>query len=102
MAVLVEATSVIIRVQAIHSRYPSGWLAFVQNAPNNTLCSDNELARVGFMTPDDCRSFVGSLESIGISFLRDGQSQDIVVADQMRGLTVPCDWADFGRIEMNP
>jgi hypothetical protein len=27
--------------------------------------------------------------------------QEIVVADQMRGFTVPCDWADFGRVELS-
>jgi hypothetical protein len=102
VAVLVEATSLIVRVQTIHVRYPGGWSAFIEKIPNNTLCSDNDLARVGFMNPDDCRCFVGSLESVGITFVKDGQSRDIVVADQMRGFTVPCDWADFGRIELKP
>jgi hypothetical protein len=102
MAVLVEAISVIVRVSAIRDRFPGGWTAFAEAVPNKTLCCDDELARVGFMTPYDCRAFVDSLASAGIVFLKDGQSQDIVVADQMRGFTVPCDWADFGRIEMNP
>jgi hypothetical protein len=102
MAVLVEATSVIIRVQAIHDHYPGGWLAFVQNAPNQTFCSDNELARIGFMNPDDCKVSVERLGKHEIIFLKGGRSQDLVVADQLRGFTVPCDWADFGRIEIRP
>ncbi len=102
MAVLVEATSVIIRVQAIHDRYPGGWQSFVQELMNQTFCSDNELARIGFMNPDDCKTSVGSLDRHGIIFLKDGRSQDLVVADQLRGFTVACDWADFGRVGIRP
>ena len=102
MAVLVEGISAIIRVHAIHERFPGGWKAFVSKVPNQTLCSDNELARVGFMTPDDCKGFVDHLESVGIIFQQDGHAQDVVVADQMRGFTVPCDWAEFGQIELQP
>jgi hypothetical protein len=100
MAVLVEAISAIVRVQTIHERYPGGWEAFVLKVKNRTLCSDNELTRVGFMTPEDCKRFVEELESFGIVFRRDGHAWDIVVADQMSGFTVPCEWADFGRIEL--
>jgi hypothetical protein len=102
VAVLAEAISAIVRVSAIFDHYPDGWTAFVSAVPNSTLCSDNELARVGFMTPGDCKSFIDRLATNGMTFLKDGRSQDIVVADQMYGPTVPCDWADFGRIEINP
>ena len=102
MAVLVEGISVLIQVSTIRERYPGGWPAFVKNAPNNTLCSDNELGRVGFMSPDDCKSFVGILETLGIVYLKDGRSQDSVIVDQMQGMAAPCDWADFGRIELQP
>jgi hypothetical protein len=101
MAVLVEATSVIVRVAAIQERYVGGWISFARSPPNKTLCSDNELARIGFMSPDDCRAFVDGLNRLGIVFARDGESRDIVVADQLRGFTVPCNWADFGRIEIS-
>jgi len=53
------------------------------------------------MSTDDCEAFVGGLEGQGIVFLNDGRTQEIVVADQMRGFTVPCDWADFGRVELS-
>jgi hypothetical protein len=102
MAVLVEGISAIVRVQAVHERFPGGWEAFVSKIPNQTVCSDNELARIGFMTPEDCKAFVDYLESVGIVFQRNGQAQDIVVADQMRGFTVPCEWAGFGHVELQP
>jgi hypothetical protein len=102
MAVLVEGISAIIRVQAVHERFPGGWNAFILKLPNRTLCSDNKLARVGFMTPDDCKEFVDYLEGVGIVFQRNGHAQDIVIVDQMRGFSVPCDWAEFGQIELQP
>ena len=102
MAVLVEAISALVRVQVIHERFPRGWNAFVAKVPNETFCSDNELARIGFMTPEDCKGFVEYLESVGIVFRRDEHAQDIVVADQMSGFTVPCQWAEFGRITLKP
>jgi len=102
MAVLVEAISAIIRVQAINERFPGGWRDFVAKTPNRTLCSDNELARVGFVGPNDCKVFVDRLESAGLVFLKHDRSVDIVVADQIDGFTVPCEWAEFGRIELSP
>jgi hypothetical protein len=102
MAVLVEAISVIVRVDAIRHRYPGGWTAFEKDVPNKTLCCDNELARVGFMNPKDCESFVDGLGRVGIIHLKDGNGQDIVVADQMQGFTTPCNWAEFGRVDMEP
>jgi hypothetical protein len=102
MAVLVEAISVIVRLDTIRNQYPGGWPAFEKDVPNKTLCCDNELARVGFMNPKDCKSFVDGLGRVGIIHLKDGNSQDIVVADQIQGLTTPCDWAEFGRIDMEP
>jgi hypothetical protein len=100
MAVLVEATSIIVRVQTIHDCYAGGWLAFVRQAPNRTLCSDNELARIGFMIPGDCKNAVDDLERHGIIFLKEERSQGLVVADQLRGFTAACDWAEFGRVEI--
>ena len=44
MAVLVEAISVIVRRNAIESKYRCGWKAFVDDVPNSTLCADDEIA----------------------------------------------------------
>ncbi len=62
MAVLVEAISIIIRRTAIDKKYPGGWDAFVKNAPNQTLCADKKIARLGFMSPFDVESFIKGLE----------------------------------------
>ena len=99
MAVLVEGISVIIKKEAIIARYPGGWDELKDNPPNKTLCADNELVRIGFMTPDDAHAYVESLAQYGILHREDGKAVDIVVADQKRGFTSQCDWAEFGNID---
>ena len=98
MAVLIEAISVVVRADAILERFPVGWDGFKDMVPNRTLCADNEIARVGFMSPADVKSFVRQLEGNGLVFLRDDESIDIVVVDQVRGPSIKCDWVEFGHI----
>ena len=101
MAVLVEAISVIVRADSIAEKFPGGWERFRGECPNNTLCADGELVRVGFMAPHDVKPFIDHLSTHGLTYLADGVAQDIVVADQQRGLAVPCDWAEFGRVDLH-
>ena len=98
MAVLVEAISVIVRMQSIESKFAGGWLNFVTKVPNATLCADNDLARVGFMQPDDVKEFINQCEEWGLCFLSDGQCQDIAVVDQIRGPTMPCNWLEYAQL----
>ena len=102
MAVLVEANSVIVRVEAINDRYSGGWPAFDDGVPNNTLCSDGKLARVEFMDPRNSASFIAGLERRGLIYLHAGKSQDIAVAVQGGEMTAPCDWLEFGPLEIKP
>lgn len=98
MAVLVEGISVIVRRDAIEAKYRGGWKAFTAYVPNSTLCIDEELARVGFMVPSDVEAFVKHLESGGLRFLDAGKSVDLAIADQQRGLTMECNWLEFGHL----
>jgi hypothetical protein len=86
-------------VEAIHDRYPGGWSAFIQEVPNQTLCSDNELARIGFMTPEDCNIYVDGLEHHGIISIKNEKSVDIVVADQVRGLPLCVTGLNLGELK---
>jgi hypothetical protein len=97
--VLIEAISVVIRAEAVTNRYPGGWERFRDECPNNTLCADGELIRVGFMAPQDVKQFVEHLGGFGITYLRDGTAVDLVVVDQQRGFAAPCDWAEFGHVD---
>ena len=100
MAVLVEAISVIVRRPAIAERFKGGWPAFQRAIPNATGCNDDDLARVGFMTPADVRAFVSMLEAGGLIFRRDGQAVDIAVVDQLRGPTVPAPWLEVAKVDL--
>ncbi|MBI5431796.1 MAG: hypothetical protein HZA52_03080 [Planctomycetes bacterium] len=91
----------IVKVRAVQRTYPGGWAAFRDAAPNSTLCSDNEITSLGFMSPADVESFVSSLERNGLAFIADGQAQEIAVVDQRRGFSMPCSWAEFGRIDLD-
>lgn len=101
MAVLVEAISVVVRREAIEERFRGGWEAFQESVPNQTLCFDDELARVGFMAPSDTEAFIERLEAAGLAFERNGKAVDLAVADQLRGLTVPAAWLEFGNVELD-
>jgi len=98
MAVLVEGISVIIQRSVIEEKYPGGWQGFVAGAPNKTLCADEELARVGFMTPVDVEAYVKHLGQYGFQYLAEGEAIDLVVADQLRGLLAECDWCEFSQV----
>jgi hypothetical protein len=101
MAVLIEGISVVVQCSAIVERYPGGAPAFTAQVPNATLCSDGELARIGFMTPDDTRAYVEGLEQAGLKYFHEGKALNVVVADQRRGLLLSCDWAEFGFTDWN-
>ena len=100
MAVLVEAISVVIRYDRLLEAFGNDWEAFKRIVPNKTLCADNELARVGFMAPDDVRAFVETLQRRALTYLVDGAAQDLIVVDQLRGPVAACDWVDFGQINI--
>ena len=101
MSVLVEAHSIIVRCDAIHERYSGGWEKFIADVPNRTLCSDGEIARIGFMAPADAKAYSTYLEHCGLRFDENGTAGDLAAAFQQSGLKIPCDWLEFGRIELN-
>jgi len=101
MAVLVEGISVVIKVSSIFEKISNGWEGFKELVPNDTLCSDSELARVGFMTPDDVKPFIRKLEDNGLMFQVKDRAEDITVIDQLTGSTIECDWIEFGHINID-
>src|SRR6202166_2268387 len=66
------------------------------NSPNITFRTDGKLAAVGFMTPADVEVYILALQKVGLRFVEQGKCRDIVVIDQIRGPTLPCDWIDMG------
>ena len=102
MPVLAEAISVIVRLDAIARCMDNDWSNFVDVVPNQTLCCDSELARVGFMCPADADEFVAMLETRGFRYLDEsGAAVDLVIVDQMQGPMVTCEWLEWGTVRMN-
>jgi hypothetical protein len=69
---------------------------------NATLCSDGEIARVGFMNPNDGSDYVDRLVGFGLLFKRGERSRDIGVALQGDGLALPCDCWTMGPSKSRP
>ena len=101
MAVLAEGISVVIRADRLLQLFENDWDAFKAIVPNQTLCADNELVRVGFMVAADVKAFVDGLAAHGLIYVAEGAAQDLAVVDQMRGPLVRCDWIEFGQIELD-
>jgi hypothetical protein len=97
VAVLVEGISVVVRRGSIDRSFDGGWASFISCVPNATLCTDGQLARIGFMDPKDVERFVAHLQRGGLQFLSQGKCVDIAVVDQQRGSTMSCDWLELAR-----
>jgi len=98
MPVLIEAISVVVRKDAIKAKFPGGWPALVAGVPNRTLCHDEDIARVGFMSPEDVRSYVDGLECSGLQYLVDGEAHDLAVVDQEVGILVSVGWLEIAAL----
>lgn len=92
MAVLVEATAVIVRAAAVEARIPGGWEALSASLPAQGVCSDDELVSISLFDPAEVRWLVERLVALGLRFDWEGNVEDIAFADQKRGLITPCDW----------
>ena len=98
VAVLVEGISVVVRKDSIQKKMTGSDARFRLLIPNSTFCEDDQLARVGFLDPAEVGSYIEELVNVGLTFVEDGKSVDIVVCDQQRGPTVDCDWIEFCHI----
>ena len=98
MAILVEGISVLVRKDSIQNKMTGGDARFRLLIPNSTFCEDDQLARVGFLNPDDVESFVDDLKNLGLTFMEDSKAIDIAICDQQRGLTTECDWIEFSHL----
>ncbi len=100
MAVLIEAYSIVIRKEAILTKMIGGWDKFIQTLPNNTLCDDGEIVRVGFMNGHDANVYLTFIMDKGLSLVSGGEANDIALVDQNKGILTNCDWLEFDNIKM--
>jgi len=95
MAILLEAISVVIKVEMIEDKCKGGMLGLLRDVAylNLPWHMDDELFRIGFMGPDTLfHRFLPALEERGLEF-----TKDWCIVDMMSGPTKPCNWLGFGR-----
>jgi len=97
MPILIEAYTVILRIDTIQKRYTGGLKQYMLDAPNRSFCSDEEICGITFMVPEDVRAFVQRLEGHGLVYKKGNQYVDIALVCQLRGLYAHCDWLEFVR-----
>jgi len=85
----------------IEEKFPGGWKAFVDDVPNRTLCTDGQVARVGFQWPEDAKAYIANLERYGIKYFEKGKAIDLAVVEQHCGPNAPCDWIEYGYVEID-
>lgn len=100
MAVLVEATAVIIRAAAVEAKVAGGWQKFIEHLPTERFCSDDELISVILIDPPEVTAFANTLPGLGLSFDWQSEPEDVAFADQKRGLITPCDWVEFSTVNI--
>lgn len=100
MAIAVLTRAVIIPVDVLERKWPGGEAGYRAAAPNMTYRCDGHLAAVEFMTPGDVEHWiVKRLRPAGLHIPEKGRERDAVVADAHEGLTTPCGWIDFRRLD---
>lgn len=100
MAIVVLTRAVIVPVAVLERKWSGGETGYRAAAPNKTYRCDGHLAAVEFMTPGDVECWVQrTLKPAGICFPEKGAERDAVVADSHEGLTTPCSWLDFRRLD---
>ena len=97
MAVLIEAISVVVRLETLRDRYPGGVEGFQDDCPNRSYCADESIARVGFLEPAEMEAFGDKLEAAGFRGMHEGQCLDFVIVDQVHGPIGPSAWFEWGR-----
>ncbi len=101
MAIPVKGTCVVIRDKVIKTKYKGGLEAFLKTMPNETYCFDGELHSVGFLSPFEVEQYIASSQRNGLTFIVDGQFEDVAVVDMLIGLTLPCTWLTVTRNKLS-
>jgi hypothetical protein len=102
VAVSAIAISVVVRNSTIEARFPGGMPAFARSCPNQTVCTDGMISRVGFMVRHDAQIFANRLLAAGLAPSPAEAASEIALVIQGRGFFYPCDWLQFGLFEGYP
>jgi hypothetical protein len=100
MAVLIEACSVVIRLAAVQ-KIASGLEGLKAFSPVGTLCIDNELVRLGFMSRREAEAYCRRLQIEGLESGLPGPQRDFCIVDQLAGVVGPVNWLETGKITLS-
>lgn len=100
MAVLIEATAILVRAAAVPEHISGGWDALRACLPHVGVCSDDELVSISLVEPAAVKRQVDRLVELGLRFEWGGNGEDIAFADQKRGLITQCDWVTFETVNI--
>jgi len=102
VAVSVAYSSVVVRKSTVAARFPGGIKAYAGACPNASFCSDDKIARVGFMAFDDANAHVAWLRSHGFVVSGDAGTSEIALIREDKVHLVPCTCLELGRIDGHP
>ncbi|MHC4833411.1 MAG: hypothetical protein ACYTFH_05900 [Planctomycetota bacterium] len=97
MSCLINGVAVVIRHEALESRYPGGVDAFLVSHEDIASCTDGEIVAVSPDSRIEAWRLVASLEADGLVAFRDGWAGDLVLVGPQEGPEALCDWLEFGR-----
>lgn len=102
MAVLTEDMSIIVRIDSIERKFPSGMRAFVdRKGAIKGFCADGELVRFGLKEGLEVEMVMQDLLAWGLVHVdADGKAVDIALIDQLQGPLQACDWLEWGRLTL--
>lgn len=92
--ILVEAYNVVIRNEAISSRFSGGIKSFMNLIWNDTCTTDGELVRLGFMSLQTMIAYGKALVKNGLK-----PSRDFTFFEMGQGPLIPCSWIEWLRLE---
>jgi len=102
MPVALEFINILVRKDAIETKYPGGWSSFLKSNLHNPSIGwyDNFIYRTGTMSSTDTERLVKEFEKIGFVTHRVKQEglaerSDLCVWDSIFGPSTECDWIDF-------
>jgi hypothetical protein len=100
MSIVIEAWTLVVRIDAVQSRYPGGVEAFLRSVPNRSFHRDTHLAGVSFFTFEEVQGFGLDIQAkSGLGAFIHGAWQHMVPTDQVDGVPSTCDWLE---VEKHP
>ena len=102
MAVALEFINVLVRIDAIRTKYPGGWERFLKDCEpriGSIGWYDDHLYREGAMSPSDTEYLVEQWQLNGLQTHREEDGKPVewldICVTEMFGPTLACDWVAF-------